>query len=192
MRKKLGSFLLILFLGAVVVGICNIENICKKYIYPMDYYHYSGFVDQFSSSTGIDRYLIYAVIKTESNFDPEATSDVGARGLMQIMEDAFEWVKFRMNDDSDISYDDMYVPYNNIKYGSYLLKLLYEEYGDVETAVAAYHSGRGSVNEWLKNEEYSSDGKTLDKIPSSTTAHYVNKVMKAYEAYTNLYENDNK
>lgn len=192
MRKKLGSFLLILFLGAVVVGICNIENICKKYIYPMDYYHYSSFVDQFSSSTGIDRYLIYAVIKTESNFDPEATSDVGARGLMQIMEDAFEWVKFRMNDNSDISYDDMYVPYNNIKYGSYLLKLLYEEYGDVETAVAAYHSGRGSVNEWLKNEEYSSDGKTLDKIPSSTTAHYVNKVMKAYEAYTNLYENDNK
>lgn len=190
MRKKLGSFLLILFLGAVVVGICNIENICKKYVYPMDYHHYSSLVDQFSSSTGIDRYLIYAVIKTESNFDPEATSDVGARGLMQIMEDAFEWVKFRMNDDSDISYDDMYVPYNNIKYGSYLLKLLYEEYGDVETAVAAYHSGRGSVNEWLKNEEYSSDGKTLDKIPSETTAHYVSKVMKAYDAYKNLYEQD--
>ena len=32
--------------------------------------------------------------------------------------------------------------------------------------------------------------KTLDKIPSSTTAHYVSKVMKAYEGYTNLYEND--
>ena len=44
-----------------------------------------------------------------------------------------------------------------------------------------------AVNEWLKNEEYSTDGITLDKIPSDTTAHYVNKVMKAYEAYTNLY-----
>lgn len=188
MRKKLGSFLLILFLGAVVVGICNIENICKKYVYPIKY---GSCVEKASYETGLDKYLIYAVIKTESNFNPEATSDVGARGLMQLMEDAFEWVKFRMNDERKVSYEDMYSPEYNVEYGSYLLKLLYDEYGDVETAVAAYHSGRGSVNEWLKNEEYSSDGKTLDNIPSDTTAHYVNKVMKAYEAYTNLYEKDN-
>ncbi|MBQ3161776.1 MAG: lytic transglycosylase domain-containing protein [Oscillospiraceae bacterium] len=185
MRKKLGSFLLIVFLGALVFGIFNIENICKKYIYPIEYGKY---VEEAAYKTGVDNYLIYAVIKTESNFNTDATSDVGARGLMQLMEDAYEWVKFRMNDESDISYDDMYDPYYNIKYGSYLLKLLYDEYGDVETAVAAYHSGRGSVNEWLKNEAYSSDGKTLDKIPSDTTAHYVSKVMKAYNAYTNLYE----
>ena len=109
---------------------------------------------------------------------------------MQLMEDAYDWVKFRMEDERSISYDDMYTPEYNIEYGSYLIKLLYEEYGDIETSVAAYHSGRGSVNEWLKNEEYSSDGKTLDKIPSDTTAHYVNKVMRAYEAYINLYEID--
>lgn len=189
MRKKLGNFLLVIFLVALAFGIFNIENICKKYIYPMEY---EDFVNQHSLSTEIDKHLIYAVIKTESNFNPDATSNVGARGLMQIMEDAFEWVKFRMNDESDISYDDMYDPYYNIKYGSYLLKLLYEEYGNTETAVAAYHSGRGSVNEWLKNKEYSSDGKKLDKIPSETTAHYVDKVMKSYEAYSNLYEQDEK
>ncbi len=187
MRKKLGSFLLILFLGAVVVGIFNIENICKKYIYPIEYGRY---VEKAAYETDIDKYLVYAVIKTESNFDPNATSDVGARGLMQLMEDAFEWVKFRMDDERDISYDDMYTPEYNVEYGSYLIMLLYEEYDDVETAVAAYHSGRGSVNEWLKDKANSSDGKTLDNIPSETTAHYVNKVMKAYEAYINLYEQD--
>ena len=187
MRKKLGSFLLVIFLCALVYGIVNIENICKKYIYPIEY---GSYIEKAAYETGIDKYLIYAVIKTESNFKPEATSDVGARGLMQLMEDAYDWVKFRMEDERSISYDDMYTPEYNIEYGSYLIKLLYEEYGDIETSVAAYHSGRGSVNEWLKNEEYSSDGKTLDKIPSDTTAHYVNKVMRAYEAYINLYEID--
>lgn len=187
MRKKLSNFLLIAFLGAIVIGILNIENICKKYIYPIEY---GSYVEKAAYETDIDKYLIYAVIKTESNFNPDATSDVGARGLMQLMEDAFEWVKFRMNDERDISYDDMYTPEYNVEYGSYLIMLLYEEYGDVETAVAAYHSGRGSVNEWLKSTEYSSDNKTLDRIPSDTTAHYVSKVMKAYDAYINLYEQD--
>lgn len=187
MRKKLGSFLLILFLAAAAIGICNIENICKKYIYPIKY---GSFVEKAAYETGIDKYLLYAVIKTESNFNTEAESDVGARGLMQLMEDAFDWVKFRMEDERDVSYDDMYTPEYNIEYGSFLIMLLYEEYGDVETAVAAYHSGRGSVNDWLKDKAYSSDGKTLDEIPSSTTAHYVSKVMKAYEGYTNLYESD--
>ncbi len=185
MRKKLGNFLLIVFICVIAAGILNIENICKKYIYPIEY---GSYVEKAAYETGIDKYLIYAVIKTESNFECKAVSDVGARGLMQLMEDAFEWVKFRMEDEREISYDDMYSPEYNIEYGSYLIKLLYEEYGDVETAVAAYHSGRGSVNEWLKNKEYSSDGKTLNIIPSDTTAHYVSKVIKAYEAYTNLYE----
>ena len=60
----------------------------------------------------------------------------------------------------------------------------------METAIAAYHSGRGSVNEWLKNPDCSSDGKTLDDIPSSVTKHYVKKVMTAYEGYTNLYSDE--
>ena len=114
------------------------------------------------------------------------------RSLMQLMEDAFDWVKFRMEDDRSVTYDDMYDPGYNIEYGSFLLKLLYEEYGDERTALAAYHSGRGSVNGWLEDKNYSSDGKTLDKIPSDTTEHYVKKVMTAYEGYTNLYNRSEK
>lgn len=184
MLKKLSGIFLILLLGCTVWGIINIENICKKYLYPIDY---SEYVERAAAETGIDKYLIYAVIKTESGFNAEARSDVGARGLMQLMEDAFDWVKFRMGDERDINYGDMYDPEYNIEYGSFLIKLLYDEYGDERTALAAYHSGRGSVNEWLKDKRYSSDGKTLDDIPSKTTKHYVRKVMTAYDGYTNLY-----
>ena len=165
------------------------EGLSRKYVYPIGY---SDMVETASMETGIDKYLIYAVIRTESNFNAEAESEVGARGLMQLMEDAFDWVKFRMEDDRSVTYDDMYDPGYNIEYGSFLLKLLYEEYGDERTALAAYHSGRGSVNGWLEDKNYSSDGKTLDKIPSDTTEHYVKKVMTAYEGYTNLYNRSEK
>ncbi len=94
-------------------------------------------------------------------------------------------------DERDISYDDMYSAEYNIEYGTYMLKLLKEEYNDDETAIAAYHAGRSAVNSWLENREYSSNGKTLDVIPSKSTAHYVDKVIKAYKGYTNLY-NDKK
>ena len=189
MLKKLGGFLIIVLLGLIIWAVCNMEGFSKKYVYPIGY---SDMVETASMETGIDKYLIYAVIRTESNFNAEAESEVGARGLMQLMEDAFDWVKFRMEDDRSVTYDDMYDPGYNIEYGSFLLKLLYEEDGDERTALAAYHSGRGSVNGWLEDKNYSSDGKTLDKIPSDTTEHYVKKVMTAYEGYTNLYNRSEK
>lgn len=183
-RKKKKSLLPFILVIIIIAGIINLPDLSRKYIYPREY---SRYVNMYADKYGIDRNLVYAVIKTESNFDPLAESDVGARGLMQLMEDAYEWVGSRMDDKRDISYENMYDPEYNIQYGTYLLKLLYEEYGDEATTLAAYHSGRGNVNKWLKNSEYSINGKTIDNIPSSVTKHYVEKVMRAYEAYNNLY-----
>lgn len=174
--------LLIIAIGVII----NINDISRKYFYPIKY---SEYVEMYADENNIDKYLIYAVIKTESNYDEKAVSSVGARGLMQIMEDAFDWVSFKMNDTRDLKYDNMFDAEYNIQYGSYLIMLLYDEYQDEETALAAYHSGRTNVNNWLKDDKYSSDGKTLDAIPSAATNYYVKKVMKAYNAYTNLYEN---
>lgn len=181
-RSPVLPLLLIILLG---IGIYKLPDLCRAYIYPQKY---SNYVDKYSAKYGMDRNFIYAVIKTESNFDPNAESDVGARGLMQLMEDAYDWVGYRMKDGREIDYDHMFVPEYNIEYGTYLLMLLYDEYGDYETALAAYHSGRGNVNKWLEDSALSSDGKTLDDIPSSATKHYVNKVMNAYSAYNNLYK----
>ena len=174
--------LLVILLG---LGIYKVPDLCRDYIYP---HKYSEYVDRYSAKYHMDKNFVYAVIKTESNFDPSAESNVGARGLMQLMEDAYDWVGYRMEDGREISYDHMFVPEYNIEYGTYLLMLLYDEYGDFETTLAAYHSGRGNVNKWLENSEYSSDGKTLDNIPSAATKHYVEKVMSAYSAYNNLYK----
>ena len=156
----------------------------ERYTHPIKY---EELVEKYSRQNGLDKYLVYAVIKTESGFDPGAVSNVGARGLMQIMEDTFDWVKFKLGDE-DTRYLEMYDPDTNIRYGCWLLGYLYKEFGNVEAAMAAYHAGRGQVNEWLSDERYSSDGVHLDEIPISDTANYVQKIVRARDTYIKLYK----
>lgn len=147
---------------------------------------YEEYVERYSQEFGVDKFFVYAVIKTESGFRPEARSNVGARGLMQIMEQTFDWLKFKQGDEQAVYYD-MYDPETNIRYGCYLLGYLVDEFGSEETAAAAYHAGRGQVNEWLADSSISADGVHLDTIPIRDTAHYVNKVEKAKAVYLSLY-----
>ncbi len=148
---------------------------------------YTQYVERYSREYGLDKYLVYAIIKTESGYDCGSVSNVGARGLMQIMEDSFDWIKFKLGDENT-EYSDMFDPEQNIRYGCFLMGYLYDEFGNVEAAAAAYHAGRGAVNSWLADPQYSSDGVHLDVIPISDTAHYVDKITKALATYKELYQ----
>ncbi|MBR6789825.1 MAG: lytic transglycosylase domain-containing protein [Oscillospiraceae bacterium] len=154
-----------------------------RYMYPQKY---SETVTACAEEFGLDEELIYAVISCESGFDPEAVSSADARGLMQLTEDAFDWVQFRLGEDGD--YADIFDPEVNIRAGSAMLSLLIEELGDERSAVAAYHSGLNQVKEWLADTEYSEDGKRLDIIPTPNTREYADRVDNARHIYENLYD----
>ena len=53
--------------------------------------------------------------------------------------------------------------------------------------LSAYNAGRGNVNKWLKNEEFSKDGKKLDYIPFKETELYIKKIGLNYNIYKYLY-----
>ena len=186
-------FITIIFLLIIIAGLIMGYQAAKKceYEYRLAAHpkKYSEFVAKYVAEYEMDEDLIYAIIKTESDFDCEAVSNVGARGLMQIMEETFDWIKYRLNDE-DSEYDDMFDPEMNIRYGAYLMDYLLEKFGDKDTAVAAYHSGAGSVSSWLEEKKNSSDGKRLENIPSSTAEHYVNKINNALTNYKELYNNE--
>ncbi|MCH5204688.1 MAG: lytic transglycosylase domain-containing protein, partial [Oscillospiraceae bacterium] len=107
--------------------------------------------------------------------------------LMQIMEETFDWIKLKRGD-TDTVYYDMYSAEKNIEYGCWLLGFLYEEFGDIDCVAAAYHAGRGNVNNWLSDRRYSADGIHLDYIPISDTAHYVDKINATMKTYIMLYD----
>ena len=55
--------------------------------------------------------------------------------------------------------------------------------------LAAYNAGSGNVSQWLKNNKYSIDGKSLNRIPFKETEKYLVKVKKNQEIYKKLYKN---
>ena len=130
--------------------------------------------------------LIFAIIHTESGFDPAARSKAGAVGLMQITEPTLEWALMRGGEESAVvSLTD---PTFNIRIGSRVLKLLGEQFENEDTVLAAYNGGMGNVGAWLSDSRYSADGVTLHTIPFEETANYVKKVRFAQKMYQKLYD----
>ena len=139
-HKSHSGTIAFIVLVAVVVGAVAIYNAYNKWVLSEHPIRYSEYVERYAKENDIDKYLVYAVIKTESGYDSGAVSNVGARGLMQIMENTFDWIKFKLNDEVT-QYHEMFIPEHNIRYGCYLLGYLYEEFGNIDATMAAYHAG---------------------------------------------------
>ncbi len=175
------------FFGAAV----GLKTAHDKYVYTSYPLKYQAEVERAAKKYGVDKYLIYGVIKTESNFDPTAVSGAGAIGLMQLMPESFEWLQTYYVDDAykDYTVGDLVNAEINIDYGTHLLSLMLERYNNVEdTAVAAYNAGPGNVDSWLENKEYSDDGKTLKYAPVEETEEYRKRVAENKSIFKKLYE----
>ncbi|MBR5225148.1 MAG: lytic transglycosylase domain-containing protein [Clostridia bacterium] len=151
--------------------------------------YFEDWIRQYADTQSIDPALIASIILCESSYDPQAVSRLGARGLMQLMEDTAQWVAHKLDeDDASYSFDRLFDPETNIRFGSWYLGYLSRRFnGDAKKIVCAYHAGQGNVDSWLKNPEYSSDGVTLDKIPTQDTANYAGRVLRAIEVYHKYY-----
>ena len=178
--------MIIVFVFVVVLGGILMKNvIMPKILYPQGYKNY---VEKYAEEYNLDKNLVYAVIKCESNFDSQAVSHKDARGLMQISEMTGIWASEVLEIDN-YSSDMLYEPDVNIHIGCWYLEKLIDQFGDENTAVAAYNAGSGNVSNWLMEEEHSSDGVSFDMIPFKETEKYVKKVETTKKIYNYLYKN---
>ena len=159
------------------------ENNLEKSAYPLEY---TDLVNKAAKDYNLQPALIYGVIHTESRFNPDAGSSVGAVGLMQIMPETFDWLQEKRGESGKYTTEDLYTPSVNIDYGSYLLRYFLDYYGNEKCAVAAYNAGF-EVSNWLEDPNCSPDGMTLDVIPYPETSEYVVKVENAKQKYIELY-----
>jgi soluble lytic murein transglycosylase-like protein len=122
-------------------------------------------VDKASQKYGVDKSLIMAVIRQESDFNPKSTSGAGAMGLMQLMPDTA----------NEMGVSNAYNVEQNVDGGTKYLKELLNTYSNTkELALAAYNAGPGT----LQNRGVTSTG-DISKLPYETR-DYVQKVMKYY------------
>lgn len=119
-------------------------------------------ISRASQRYGIDIGLIKAVIKSESNFNPQAVSHAGAQGLMQLMPATAR----------SLGVSDSFDPEQNVMAGTRFLSDMLRRYnGDVDSALAAYNWGPGNVD------------RRPDRLPRETRDYLV-RVKQLYSSYT--------
>lgn len=176
------------FLALLVLIVVIIDNSTTvlKYNYPLKYKEH---VLKYARQNNIDPYLVFAIIKAESNFDPNAVSKKNAKGLMQITDKTGAWAadKLKMK---QYSVDELFKPEINIQLGCWYIGWLMKQFNNDENLViAAYNGGNGNVNEWLKDKRLSNSGSSLERIPFKETDAFLKKVKKYHGVYKRLYEN---
>ena len=146
-----------------------------KLRHPLEYEH---IVLGHAGNYDLDPALIAAVIYRESRFDPNAVSESGAVGLMQLLPDTAEGIAELTGGEGFVA-SDLYDPEINVRYGAFYLRRLLTKYdGDLELALAAYHAGQGNVDEWLDQG---------GRIEFAETREYVDDVLELSERYRKAY-----
>jgi len=114
--------------------------------YPL---RYEQIIRGHAANYRLDPALLAAVVYVESSFDPNARSDAGALGLMQLLPETAEGIALRTGGMRFVV-ADLGDPEINVRYGSWYLDHLRHRYGDMETSLAAYHAGQGNVDRWRR------------------------------------------
>jgi soluble lytic murein transglycosylase len=146
--------------------------------YQLEYEH---ILRAHSRNYDLDPALLAAVVYSESRFDPDAESEAGAVGLMQLLPETAKGIALRTGGDGFVV-SDLRDPEINIRYGCWYLDHLREHYhGDTRLALAAYHAGPGNVDRWQRNG---------GKIEFAETRAYVDEVERVKRVYASAYREE--
>lgn len=131
--------------------------------------------------------ILWAVVRTESNFASNAVGDDGSIGLMQLTPDEFHMIQSELLGESTQETGLLYDPNTNLRIGGAYLSYLYQRYGVWYTVFAAYAAGCDAVDAWMRDERYVNDHGTLVAIPDAAVAAHVARTVEAHKLYTSLY-----
>jgi soluble lytic murein transglycosylase len=154
-----------------------------RYLYPQAYW---ATVSDQSRVKRLDPYLVLALMRQESVFDPEAVSPAQAYGLMQLLPSTAAKV-VGVPVGTPLPLTD---PQFNIETGMTYLRQLLDRYdGNIIQALAAYNGGENAVDRWLKRYPGLAEDEFVEYISYRETRNYVKQVLKNYRTYQRLYGN---
>ena len=182
MKRLLKLIFFICIIIIIVVNYPKVKKMIMEQYYKKDYQEY---VEKYAKEYNVDEDLIYAIIKSESNFDEEAISHKEAKGLMQIMyttaQDVAKILEIGLTEETILE------PEINIQIGTKYISMLIQKYEVTELALAAYNAGSGNVDKWIDSGTLKSDGSDIENIPYKETNMYVRKILRDYKIYKELY-----
>lgn len=178
-KLMLAALALVLLLG---IGVWA-KSYVPYWLYPTPYYEQ---IAQEAKENDLDPLLVLAIAKVESGFNPDAVSQVGAVGFMQLMPDTAKWLADRLGE--PYYETQLTEPEYNIHIGTEYLRFLLDYWQqDIYKTVASYNAGQSKVAEWLNRGTWDGTLANADDIPYEETREYLQKVLAVYHQYRELY-----
>ncbi len=176
MKRRIKMFLILLFIvGFGIFIYFYLPPILSDVMYPLEY---RDWVKKYSQENGLNPNYTAAVIFSESRFNPQATSPVGARGLMQVMPQTGLGIARHLEEEASYNPANLYDPETNIRYGCWYLGFMVNKYAfDSNLPLIAYNGGVSLADRYAVNMA------TLNP----ETSYYVVKVQKNEQIYNQLY-----
>jgi soluble lytic murein transglycosylase len=142
-----------------------------------------------SRDAGADAALVWAIMREESHYRPDARSVVGARGLLQLMPDTAEQLASERGW-QDFAEADLFEPRKNIALGAaYLAELSRRFDGRRSAAIGSYNAGPRRVASWLAGDAARlEDDVWVEAIPYDQTRAYVKRVLRSLHVYETFYD----
>lgn len=148
---------------------------------------YRSSIETYAREHSIDPYLVAALIRQESEFNPNAISRSNARGLTQVLPGTGRELSRKLKIPRYRT-AMLYTPDTNVKIGTYYLKALLDQHqGKWEATLASYNAGKSRVTGWLNGATYRDSAEFVESIPFSETRVYVQSVLRNAEVYRRLY-----
>jgi soluble lytic murein transglycosylase len=156
-----------------------------RYRFPLAYWE---MIQQKALERNLDPYLIVALIRQESLFDPRARSPAAALGLMQLLPSTATRVAKQIGIPFS-STEQLLQPEMSLTLGTQYLKGLLQRYSDNwYKAIAAYNAGEAAVDRWEKEIPTDDAEEFVERIPYLETRSYVKLVMRNHRIYKRLYD----
>ena len=141
---------------------------------------------RFSSSNALDPYLVAALIRQESEFNPGAVSRANAVGLMQLLPKVGKSVA-KQEKLKHFSSTQLFTPGVNLQLGTRYFRGMVDKFGAFEYALAAYNAGADRVQDWLGQGKYRDPQEFVESIPFTETREYVQAILRNANVYRQLY-----
>jgi soluble lytic murein transglycosylase len=139
-------------------------------------------------ANGLDPYLVAALIRQESEFNPDAVSRMNAYGLMQLLPSVGKSMS-KKDGQRHFKTNDLLNPSINLQLGTQDLRKSIDHYGgQVDYALAAYNAGDSPVHQWMSVNNYKDIPEWVESIPYTETRDYVQAILRNRELYREVYE----
>ncbi len=144
-------------------------------------------LERFARQNNLDPFLVAALARQESEFNPKAVSVSSARGLTQIMPSTGRELSRRLGI-RPYSTARLFQPLVNLQLGTYYLRSVVDSVdGRWEAALAAYNAGLSRAKDWSTWGEFREAAEFVETVPFTQTREYIQIVLRNADIYRQLY-----